>query len=92
MQNEKPEITIGERVVIGRWQDRRGKTWIELYEQPINGRATFGYTTSWNAKGFFGPISQRKAFEKIEDDRSLCSTLLSQVPVPMPSTDAARAA
>ena len=79
--HEMPEVVIGRPILVGRWECRRGKTWIELSSHEVHGRASYSFTTSWGAKGCFGFISQRQALERIDNDRNLCSSHLQQVSI-----------
>jgi hypothetical protein len=54
-----------ERIVIARWESRRGKDWVEVYEQCIDHMPIgYGYTFR-NGAGWMGPIPRELALETV---------------------------
>jgi hypothetical protein len=49
-----------ERVVVARWESRRGKDWVELYRD----RFGYGYS-SRGSFGWFGSVTQEAAMAEI---------------------------
>jgi hypothetical protein len=73
-------IARGTKTVLSRWESRNGRKFIELYQQDRNGRTGYGYDSHMGSF-WFGSVSMRQAFEKVEQDRNLSVTHLTQIPV-----------
>ncbi len=54
-----------ERTVIARWESKRGKDWVEVYEQFFGGCIGYGYTCR-NGAGWMGPIPRELALERVQ--------------------------
>jgi hypothetical protein len=50
-----------ERTVIARWESKRGKDWLELYED----KHGMGYEAN-GAGGFLGKVTRERAIEDME--------------------------
>jgi hypothetical protein len=64
------------RTVIARWESKRAKDWVQVYEQSFSdGVAGYGYDTS-NGGGWMGPIPRELALERVQqkvDQGCYCS-------------------
>jgi hypothetical protein len=53
------------RTVLARWESRRGKDWVEVYELSFDGGHGCGYQHR-NGAGWMGPIPRELALETVQ--------------------------